>query len=76
MFYRPVEGFPKCPLPLMESKGVDKFVEWDNWARNELMSAGSHLLGKFSNLQVLLLIFLFLLAFIFELFSNLDPENS
>jgi len=26
--------------------------ERDNWARNQLMSAGSELLGKFSNLQV------------------------
>ncbi|PON38477.1 N-terminal acetyltransferase A, auxiliary subunit [Trema orientale] len=47
----PVEGLPKCPLPLIESNDVDKFVEWDNWARNQLMSSGSDLLGKFSNLQ-------------------------
>ncbi|KAK7410960.1 hypothetical protein VNO78_02233 [Psophocarpus tetragonolobus] len=36
---------PKCPVCL---NGSD---EWDNWARNQLMSAGSDLLGKFSNLQ-------------------------
>ena len=64
---------PKCPLPLTESKGVEKFVEWDNWARNQLMSAGSDLLGKFANLQVLLLIilllFFYLNCFLLELFS-------
>ncbi|CAJ1974748.1 unnamed protein product [Sphenostylis stenocarpa] len=38
---------PKCPLSL------DSSDEWENWARNQLMSAGSDLLGKFSNLQVL-----------------------
>ncbi|KAM6566834.1 hypothetical protein CsatA_025962 [Cannabis sativa] len=47
----PLELLPKCPLPYIESKSADKFVEWDNWARNQLMSAGSDLLGKFSNLQ-------------------------
>ncbi|KAJ7957130.1 tetratricopeptide repeat protein 27-like [Quillaja saponaria] len=48
----PVESFPKCPFPLKFDKG-DQFEEWDNWARNQLMSAGSDLLGKFSNLQYL-----------------------
>lgn len=28
-------------------------AEWEGWARNQLMAAGSDLLGKFSNLQVL-----------------------
>jgi len=32
---------------------LDGSDEWENWARNQLMSAGSDLLGKFSNLQVL-----------------------
>ncbi|XP_061376118.1 uncharacterized protein LOC133318158 [Gastrolobium bilobum] len=42
------KGLPRCPLPL---DGDDEHLEWDNWARNQLMSAGSDLLGKFSNLQ-------------------------
>ncbi|KAG5035827.1 hypothetical protein JHK87_010737 [Glycine soja] len=46
-FTGPLKGaeLPKCPL------GLDGSDEWDNWARNQLMSAGSDLLGKFSNLQ-------------------------
>ncbi|KAK7282181.1 hypothetical protein RIF29_10778 [Crotalaria pallida] len=46
-FTGPLKGLPRCPLPLE----VGEFAEWDNWARNQLMSAGSDLLGKFSNLQ-------------------------
>ncbi|OIW21816.1 hypothetical protein TanjilG_11551 [Lupinus angustifolius] len=46
-FTGPLKGLPRCPLPLE----VGEFTEWDNWARNQLMSAGSDLLGKFSNLQ-------------------------
>ncbi|ESW09834.1 hypothetical protein PHAVU_009G160200 [Phaseolus vulgaris] len=46
-FTGPLKGteLPKCPLCL------DGSDEWENWARNQLMSAGSDLLGKFSNLQ-------------------------
>ena len=40
---------PKCPVAL---EGDTEMVEWENWARNQLMAAGSDLLGKFSNLQV------------------------
>lgn len=40
---------PKCPLALIGDK---EMVEWESWARNQLMAAGSDLLGKFSNLQV------------------------
>jgi hypothetical protein len=40
---------PKCPVAL---EGDKEMVEWENWARNQLMAAGSDLLGKFSNLQV------------------------
>ncbi|KAE8126170.1 hypothetical protein FH972_020914 [Carpinus fangiana] len=39
---------PKCPVAL---EGETEMVEWENWARNQLMAAGSDLLGKFSNLQ-------------------------
>ncbi|KAJ1386499.1 Tetratricopeptide-like helical domain superfamily [Sesbania bispinosa] len=47
-FTGPSKGteLPRCPLPLDNGD-----VEWDNWARNQLMAAGSDLLGKFSNLQ-------------------------
>ncbi|XP_020213040.1 tetratricopeptide repeat protein 27 [Cajanus cajan] len=46
-FTGPLKGaeLPGCPLCL------DGSDEWDNWARNQVMSAGSDLLGKFSNLQ-------------------------
>ncbi|PQQ16533.1 tetratricopeptide repeat protein 27 homolog [Prunus yedoensis var. nudiflora] len=43
----PLEGLPKCPLPLE----VPQCDEWENWARNQLMAAGSDLLGKLSNTQ-------------------------
>lgn len=36
----------------MVLEGDKEMVEWENWARNQLMAAGSDLLGKFSNLQV------------------------
>ncbi|QCE13580.1 superkiller protein 3 [Vigna unguiculata] len=47
-FTGPLKGaeLPRCPLRL---DGDDE--ERDNWARNELISAGSDLVGKFSNLQ-------------------------
>ena len=48
----------------MGGKGEDEeLVEWENWARNKLMAAGSDLLGKFSNLQVTLLLNLILICF-------------
>ncbi|CAK7338879.1 unnamed protein product [Dovyalis caffra] len=43
----PVSEIPECPLPLK----VEESKEWDNWARNQLISDGAHLLGKFSCLQ-------------------------
>lgn len=47
---RPLEAImPKCPLALAGDKEME---EWENWARNQLMAAGSDLLGKLSNLQV------------------------
>ncbi|KAG8645460.1 hypothetical protein MANES_10G067101v8 [Manihot esculenta] len=46
----PIDDIPRCPLPFKVPEGV-KFVEWDDWARNQLMSGGCHLFGKFSNLQ-------------------------
>ncbi|XP_050277575.1 uncharacterized protein LOC126719066 isoform X2 [Quercus robur] len=52
----PLKEMEKCPLALKKvgGKGEDEeLVEWENWARNQLMAAGSDLLGKFSNLQYL-----------------------
>lgn len=47
----PLEAImPKCPLALAGDKEME---EWENWARNQLMAAGSDLLGKLSNLQYL-----------------------
>nr|XP_023924639.1 tetratricopeptide repeat protein 27 homolog [Quercus suber]POE95544.1 tetratricopeptide repeat protein 27 like [Quercus suber] len=52
----PLKEMAKCPLALKKvgGKGEDEeLVEWENWACNQLMAAGSDLLGKFSNLQYL-----------------------
>ncbi|KAM5554708.1 hypothetical protein ABKV19_022892 [Rosa sericea] len=46
----PLEGLPRCPLPLE----VPLCDEWDNWARNQLMAAGSDLLGKVYNIQYII----------------------
>uniref|UniRef100_A0A6N2LE07 Uncharacterized protein n=1 Tax=Salix viminalis TaxID=40686 RepID=A0A6N2LE07_SALVM len=46
----PVSEIPECPLLLK----VEESKEWDSWARNQLISDGAHLLGKFSYLQFLL----------------------
>uniref|UniRef100_A0A6N2LES6 Uncharacterized protein n=1 Tax=Salix viminalis TaxID=40686 RepID=A0A6N2LES6_SALVM len=43
----PVSEIPECPLLLK----VEESKEWDSWARNQLISDGAHLLGKFSYLQ-------------------------
>ena len=49
---------PKCPLAALKKFGdkgdKEELVEGENWARSQLTAAGSDLLGKFSNLQVLL----------------------
>ncbi|KAK3030875.1 hypothetical protein RJ639_037225, partial [Escallonia herrerae] len=51
----PLERLPSMPLmtllALPEEGSASDWVEWEVWARNELMSCGSHLLGKLSNLQ-------------------------
>ncbi|XVF70707.1 hypothetical protein PTKIN_Ptkin11bG0184200 [Pterospermum kingtungense] len=47
----PVSGLPKPPLPMKAWWEGSEMVEWENWARNQLMAAGSDLLGKFSYLQ-------------------------
>lgn len=52
---RPVNGLPKRPLPMKAWWEGSEMVEWENWARNQLMAAGSDLLGKFCSLQVYIL---------------------
>ncbi|MBA0849280.1 hypothetical protein Goshw_013880 [Gossypium schwendimanii] len=47
----PVNGLPKRPLPMKAWWEGSEMVEWENWARNQLMAAGSDLLGKFCYLQ-------------------------
>ncbi|KAA0032517.1 tetratricopeptide repeat protein 27-like protein [Cucumis melo var. makuwa] len=46
----PLEGLARSPMAVIESK-VEGFVEWDNWARHQLMFTGSDLFGKFTNIQ-------------------------
>ncbi|OMO85139.1 Proton-dependent oligopeptide transporter family [Corchorus capsularis] len=47
----PVEGLLKRPLPMKAWWDGHGMEEWENWARNELMAAGSDLAAKFSFLQ-------------------------
>ncbi|PKI44405.1 hypothetical protein CRG98_035208 [Punica granatum] len=47
----PLKELPRCPLPSEAGNKNNEYREWDNWACNQLMSAGSDLLGKFCHLQ-------------------------
>ncbi|KAK8993200.1 hypothetical protein V6N11_033303 [Hibiscus sabdariffa] len=47
----PVDGLPKRPLPMKAWWEGSEMAEWEHWARNQLMAAGSDLLSKFSYLQ-------------------------
>ncbi|OMO99583.1 tetratricopeptide repeat-containing protein [Corchorus capsularis] len=47
----PVEGLLKRPLPMKAWWDGHGMQEWEDWARNELMTAGSDLVAKFSLLQ-------------------------
>ncbi|CAK9329909.1 unnamed protein product [Citrullus colocynthis] len=46
----PLKGLARSPMAVIEPK-IEDFVEWDNWARHQLMSTGSDLFGKFTNIQ-------------------------
>ncbi|XP_024041240.1 tetratricopeptide repeat protein 27 isoform X4 [Citrus clementina] len=47
-----VLNLPKCRFPLeVSTLEGNELIEWENWARYQLMSVGSDLLGKFSYLQ-------------------------
>ncbi|XP_021751199.1 LOW QUALITY PROTEIN: tetratricopeptide repeat protein 27-like [Chenopodium quinoa] len=50
-FIGPVIELPSVPLPW---KAIKEGKEWEAWARNQLMSDGSDLAAKFSNLQYIL----------------------
>lgn len=50
-FCRPLKGLARSPMAVIEPK-IEDFVEWDNWARHQLMSTGSDLFSKFTNIQV------------------------
>ncbi|XP_022874841.1 tetratricopeptide repeat protein 27 homolog [Olea europaea var. sylvestris] len=54
----PVEKLPWMPLMALSTWegeiGEGDSVEWEAWAHKELMSAGSELRGKFSNLQYII----------------------
>ncbi|XP_010420439.1 PREDICTED: tetratricopeptide repeat protein 27 homolog isoform X2 [Camelina sativa] len=68
------EGSAKCSLPFRVSESQD-LVEWENWAKIQLMSVGSDLLGKFSNLQHLVFARLLLLKLKDLLFATTATEN-
>ncbi|KAL8127597.1 hypothetical protein AgCh_014485 [Apium graveolens] len=52
-FTGPLEKFPLVPLLTMNLKEASDgyWLEWEIWARNELMITGAELQGKFLNLQ-------------------------
>ncbi|KAK9191304.1 hypothetical protein WN943_019916 [Citrus x changshan-huyou] len=52
LFWPLVDNSPKCRFPLeVSTLEGNELIEWENWARYQLMSVGSDLLGKFSYLQ-------------------------
>lgn len=61
---RPLDNIPLMPLAELsidkDKIGGDDWMEWESWAHKELMSVGSDLRAKFSNLQVLQLLFFIL----------------
>ncbi|KAL9279752.1 putative tetratricopeptide-like helical domain superfamily, acetyltransferase A, auxiliary subunit [Arabidopsis thaliana] len=68
------EGSTKCSLPLRVSESKE-LVEWENWAKIQLMSVGSDLLGKFSNLQHLVFARLLLFKLKDLLFETTSTET-
>ncbi|XP_010492673.1 PREDICTED: tetratricopeptide repeat protein 27 homolog [Camelina sativa] len=68
------EGSAKCSVPFRVSESKD-LVEWENWAKIQLMSVGSDLLGKFSNLQHLVFARLLLLKLKDLLFATTATET-
>ncbi|XP_010492672.1 PREDICTED: tetratricopeptide repeat protein 27 homolog [Camelina sativa] len=68
------EGTTKCSVPFKVSE-TKELVEWENWAKIQLMSAGSDLLGKFSNLQHLVFARMLLLKLKDLLFATTATET-
>ncbi|CAN8299026.1 unnamed protein product [Cochlearia groenlandica] len=66
-----IEESTKCSLPFKVS---EELVEWENWAKIQLMSVGSDLLGKFSNLQHLVFARMLLLKLKDVLFETSETE--
>ncbi|CAA7061511.1 unnamed protein product [Microthlaspi erraticum] len=69
----PTDGSTKCSLPFQVSESKE-LVEWENWAKIQIMSVGSDLLGKFSNLQHLVFARLVLLKLKDLLFESTATE--
>ncbi|KAF8102993.1 hypothetical protein N665_0189s0043 [Sinapis alba] len=70
----PTDRSVKCSLPFKVSESKE-LVEWENWAKIQLMSAGSDLLGKFSNLQHLVFARMLLLKLKDLLFETTSTET-
>ncbi|ESQ41712.1 hypothetical protein EUTSA_v10012633mg [Eutrema salsugineum] len=70
----PTEQSTKCSFPFVVSESKE-LVEWENWAKIQLMSAGSDLLGKFSNLQHLVFARMLLLKLKDLLFETTATET-
>ncbi|KAL1215023.1 putative UDP-N-acetylglucosamine--peptide N-acetylglucosaminyltransferase SEC [Cardamine amara subsp. amara] len=68
------EGSTKCSLPFRVSESKE-LVEWENWAKIQLMSVGSDLLGKFYNLQHLVFARMVLLKLKDLLFETTETET-
>ncbi|KAG2300320.1 hypothetical protein Bca4012_011899 [Brassica carinata] len=70
----PTDRSVKCSLPFKVSESKE-LVEWENWAKIQLMSSGSDLLGKFSNLQYLVFARMLLLKLKDLLFESTSTET-
>ncbi|KAJ0261095.1 Protein prenylyltransferase superfamily protein [Hirschfeldia incana] len=70
----PTDRSTKCSLPFKVSESKE-LAEWENWAKIQLMSAGSDLLGKFSNLQHLVFARMLLLKLKDLLFETTATET-
>ncbi|VVB14893.1 unnamed protein product [Arabis nemorensis] len=70
----PTDQSTNCSLPFKVSESKE-LVEWENWAKIQLMSVGSDLLGKFSNLQHLVFARMLLLKLKDLLFETTATET-
>ncbi|KAJ0243692.1 Protein prenylyltransferase superfamily protein [Hirschfeldia incana] len=70
----PTDKSAKCSLPFKVTESKE-LIEWENWAKIQLMSAGSDLLGKFSNLQHLVFARMLLLKLKDLLFETTSTQT-